>query len=153
MPYLIGKDVILKCATAAKAAGLDPAVVCAVVEHESSGNPDAIRFEPQFFRRVRLAHPEISPDEAFLRSVSWGLMQVLGETAVVYGGLLKQKRRYVDLLDPDFNLAVGTKYLKYLLDAKGSIFDALATYNGSVDYAKAVTEISEKYRKYAILSV
>ncbi|MGH9700043.1 MAG: transglycosylase SLT domain-containing protein [Candidatus Acidiferrales bacterium] len=59
---------------------LDPALVCAVVEQESAWNSFAMRYEPAF--RARYVAPlGLSLSEEVARSISWGLMQVMGQVA------------------------------------------------------------------------
>lgn len=59
---------------------LDPALVCAVVEQESAWDPCAIRYEPAF--RARYVAPlQLTPTEEIARSISWGLLQVMGQLA------------------------------------------------------------------------
>ena len=59
---------------------LDPALVCAVVEQESSWDAHAIRYEPAF--RTRYVAPlGLPPTEEVARSISWGLMQIMGQVA------------------------------------------------------------------------
>ena len=59
---------------------LDPALVCAVIEQKSAWNPFAIRYEPAF--RARYVAPLGLPiTEEVARSISWGLMQVMGQVA------------------------------------------------------------------------
>jgi hypothetical protein len=59
---------------------LDPALVCAVVEQESAWDAHAIRYEPAF--RTRYVAPlGLPPTEEVARSISWGLMQVMGQVA------------------------------------------------------------------------
>lgn len=55
-------------------------IVCAVCEQESSWNPWALRYEPAF-RQCYVAPLGLPPTEEIARSMSWGLMQVMGETA------------------------------------------------------------------------
>jgi len=63
---------------------LDPALVCAVVEQESAWNANAIRYEPAF--RMRYVAPLTLPaTEEIARSISWGLMQVMGQVAREHG--------------------------------------------------------------------
>jgi hypothetical protein len=63
---------------------LDPALVCAVVEQESSWDSHAIRYEPAF--RTRYVAPlGLPPTEEIARSISWGLMQVMGQVAREHG--------------------------------------------------------------------
>lgn len=69
---------------AAEAEGLDPAVVCAVVEQESAWNPWAMRYEPLFFAKYvapLYTNNKVGATEAYARGFSWGLMQVMGQTA------------------------------------------------------------------------
>lgn len=57
---------------------LDPALVCAVVEQESAWNNFAMRYEPAF--RARYVAPlGLAVTEEVTRSISWGLMQVMGQ--------------------------------------------------------------------------
>src|SRR5208282_6594144 len=64
--------------------GLDPALVCAVVEQESAWDAHAIRYEPAF--RARYVAPlGLTPTEEIARSISWGLLQVMGQVAREHG--------------------------------------------------------------------
>jgi soluble lytic murein transglycosylase len=62
---------------------------------------------------------------------AWGLMQVMPSTGEWIGGKLGRRDVALeDLLDPDFNIAAGCWYLRFLLDrADDSIVAALAAYN------------------------
>jgi soluble lytic murein transglycosylase-like protein len=71
-------EIVALARTIASEHGLDPALVCAVVEQESAWDAHAIRCEPGF--RARYVAPlELSPTEEIARSISWGLLQVMGE--------------------------------------------------------------------------
>jgi Transglycosylase SLT domain len=60
------------------------ALVCAIIEQESAWNPHAIRYEPGF--RTRYVAPlGLPPTEEIARSISWGLMQVMGQVAREHG--------------------------------------------------------------------
>jgi len=75
--------VSLACSIAAQHS-LDPALVCAVVEQESDWDAHSIRYEPVF--RTRYVAPlGLSPTEEIARSMSWGLMQVMGQVAREHG--------------------------------------------------------------------
>jgi len=111
---------------AAQRNGLDEALVCAVVEQESDWNTWAIRAEPEF--DVRYEKPlHLVATEEWTRSMSWGLMQLMGETA--------RERGFTDaipeLLDPGTGLQWGCVQLKAMLHlAAGDIKKALLFYNG-----------------------
>src|SRR5580658_6313486 len=77
-------DLIALAHAAALRHSLDPALVCAVVEQESSWDAHAIRYEPGF--RTRYVAPlGLPPTEEVARSISWGLMQVMGQVAREHG--------------------------------------------------------------------
>ncbi|WP_217915905.1 lytic transglycosylase domain-containing protein [Miltoncostaea marina] len=88
--------------------GLDPALVAAVINTESGFAPDS-----------RSSQGAV------------GLMQLLPATAEF---VARQPRRPSPppdrLLDPEVNVAYGTRYLRYLVDRHGTVPLALAAYNG-----------------------
>ena len=110
---------------------LPPDLVCAVCEQESGWNEWAIRFEPGFLAKyvapLEEAH-KVSATEAYARSFSWGLMQVMGETARELGFT---GEFLAMLCDPIVGLEFGCRKLKDALSrAVGDQTRALAIYNG-----------------------
>lgn len=70
--------------TIAERYSLDAALVCAIAEQESSWEAHALRYEPAF--RMRYVAPlGLPPTEEIARSISWGLMQVMGQVAREHG--------------------------------------------------------------------
>lgn len=134
---------------AAAVEDLDEALVCAVVEQESSWNPWAMRYEPLFF--VKYVAPlytnnKVGATEAYARGFSWGLMQVMGQTAREAG---VTSLHLSTLCDPAVGLAVGCKILRKKLDsASGDTRKALQAWNGGAnpDYADEVLSRLPKYR-------
>lgn len=123
------------------AADLNPELIGALVYTESGGNPWASRFEPNFYRRylrdmTASSAPGYVPPasicnwetERMLRSFSFGLFQIMGETARENGfnsPILSQ------LLEPSNNIALGLQLIRKYLEAhKGDLQKALLTYNG-----------------------
>jgi hypothetical protein len=103
-------DLIALARAAAAAHELDPALVCAVVEQESAWDTHAIRYEPGF--RTRYVAPlGLPPSEEVARSISWGLMQVMGQVAREHGFGGKFLSA---LCDPAVGLDIGCA----VLDAK-----------------------------------
>lgn len=134
---------------AAQAENLDSALVCAVVEQESGWNPWAMRYEPQFFAKYvapLYTNNKIGATEAYARGMSWGLMQVMGQTAREKGA----NSLYLSTLcDPAVGLAIGCRILRQKLDAaKGDIRAALQAWNGGAnpDYANEVLAHLPRYR-------
>ena len=83
MPTGLDDLIALARGTAARHA-LEPALICAVVEQESAWDAHAIRYEPGF--RTRYVAPLVlPPTEEIARSISWGLMQVMGQVAREHG--------------------------------------------------------------------
>ena len=122
-----------------------PALVCAVVEQESAWNPYAIRYEPAF--RTRYVAPlGLSPTEEIARSISWGLMQVMGQVAREHGFTGKF---LAALCDPPAGLDAGCKVLASKLVASGGDLTlALERWNGGANlgYAAEVLMRLEHYR-------
>lgn len=123
---------------------LDPALVCAVIDQESSWDPFAIRYEPAF--RTRYVAPLGLPaTEEIARSISWGLMQVMGQVAREhgYGG-----RFVTGLCDPATGVQVGCLVLASKLSAAhGDVERALELWNGGSNPNYAV-QVLEKQRRY-----
>jgi soluble lytic murein transglycosylase-like protein len=113
--------------------GLDTALLCALIEHESSWNQWAIRYEPQFFARYilpLLQNQTVRDTEARARAFSWGLMQILGQVAREFGfaGDL------ASLCDPDIGTEWGCRKLKHCMDRHvGNTKAALLEFNGGGD--------------------
>jgi soluble lytic murein transglycosylase-like protein len=108
---------------------LDPALICAIVEQESAWDPHAIRYEPAF--RTRYVAPlGLPPTEEVARSISWGLMQVMGQVAREHGFTTKS---LAALCDPATGLAIGCAVFAAKLRA--STVDAASVANNDVERA------------------
>lgn len=129
--------------SAAARHGLDPVLVCAVVEQESEWNPWAIRAEPAFDERyVKPMHK--TPTEEWARSMSWGLLQVMGEVAREHGytGDLPA------LCDAGTGLEWGCVHLKAkLAAAAGDVTKGLLAWNGGKNPTYAA-EVLARFKNY-----
>ncbi|MGA8368435.1 MAG: lytic transglycosylase domain-containing protein [Candidatus Acidiferrales bacterium] len=138
-------DLVTLTRTIAMRHELDPALVCAVVEQESSWDSHAIRYEPAF--RGRYVSPlGLEPTEEIARSISWGLMQVMGQVAreLGFAGNFLSA-----LCDPGIGLETGCTALAAKLDkADGDVSRALTLWNGGAnpDYPQEVIARVLKYR-------
>lgn len=91
-----------------------PELVQALIDIESSGNPYAIRFEPHFYKEllnksIQTFSSDCTVDtERVMRATSWGLMQIMGETARNLGF---DNKFLSELIEPGINLKYGCLYL------------------------------------------
>jgi soluble lytic murein transglycosylase-like protein len=126
-------------------ASLDPALVCAVIEQESAWDPHAIRYEPAF--RTRYVAPLGLPStEEIARSISWGLMQVMGQVGREHGFTGKS---LAGLCDPMAGIEIGCRVLSAKISAAaGNIPRALTLWNGGANpnYAGEVLARLTRYR-------
>ncbi len=116
--------------------GLPPEIVRAMVVQESTGNTCAIRFEQDFYDRYLKGNtPNFRPEhcswntERIGRATSWGLMQVMGETARCNGF----RGWFAELCVPEIGLTWGCIYLARLRDkylVKGGWPGVARAYNG-----------------------
>jgi soluble lytic murein transglycosylase-like protein len=136
--------------------GLDAGLVCAVCEQESGWNPWAIRYEPAFYARyVRpmVDGGELSDEtEARARAFSWGLMQVMGQTAREngYGGHL------AGICEPATGIGIGCRVLAgKLAKARGDVERGLLLWNGGADptYPEQVLARRGKYAGLGAVSI
>jgi soluble lytic murein transglycosylase-like protein len=110
--------------------GLDPALVCAVCEQESTWDVFAVKFEPDFFAKYE-APLHLATTEEYTRAISWGLMQVMGQTAREFGFT---GRFLSQLSDPQIGVLFGCRKLKRCLAiSSGDVETALGHYNGGAD--------------------
>lgn len=108
--------------------GLDPKIVAAVCEQESTWNAFAVRFEPAFEARyVKPAIPTMPTTRELTEAVSFGLMQVMGEVAIECGW---NGKFLTELCDPDTGLDFGCRKLQRCFDTHGDPHTSLLAYNG-----------------------
>lgn len=135
----------------ALAHNLRPDVVMCIIIQESKGDTFSWRWEEGFYQKKLLgkSRGELSgwtpnirelpslTDELLQRSCSYGLMQVLGDTARWCG---KVTTPYLtSLCDPDRGVDTGCRILSYYLGrANNDYRAALQGYNGSWSYAYEV---------------
>lgn len=128
---------------------LDEALVCALCDHESEGwNTWAMRYEPAFFQKYvapLYAAGKINPTEAYARSFSYGLGQIMGQTAREFGF---EGKFLTELCDPEVGIEFACKKLaKAMTLAHGDVNAGLLRYNGGAnpEYPGLVTALVPKY--------
>jgi soluble lytic murein transglycosylase-like protein len=131
MPDSVPVEMIELARNAAAAHGLEPALVCAVIEQESAWCPWAVRYEPGFLSRYvapLYTAGKLTATEAYTRSMSWGLMQVMGQVAREFGF---DAISLPELCAPAIGLDVGCRILAARVTrAHGDISAALLAWNG-----------------------
>jgi soluble lytic murein transglycosylase-like protein len=143
----IAPDLILQAKRQAISFALDPALVCAIVEQESAWNPFAMRYEPAFFAKYVASlytNNKITASEAYARGFSWGLMQVMGQSARETGF---DSPFLSALCDPQQGLLVGCKLLRKKFDAvQGDTARALLAWNGGANPNYPVQVLARRAR-------
>lgn len=143
----------------AKVFDLNPKIIYAMILVESSGDPFASRFEPGFYSQyIKGVSPaklgghwptsRTQTTERYDRATSWGLMQVMGQTARELGF---KGDALPEFVDPAVGVRYGAKYLRKMLNRfpntdPGMCYrEALAAYNGgpgnpNYEYAQKVLD-------------
>ncbi len=143
--FFLSRDEILVLAKEAAARYRLPfPLIAAIIEQESGFNPYAIRFEPAFFHKY--TEPmHLSDTEECARAFSWGLMQLMGESARELNFALP----FPALCDPETNIELGCQwFLRKLAKASGDIATGLHLWNGGGNPHYAV-EVLGRMNKYA----
>jgi soluble lytic murein transglycosylase-like protein len=142
----MGKDeLLIVIRKMAEDHGLDPALVAAVVEQESSWIATAKRYEASFESWLRKRVAGLTDDEYRSRSTSWGLMQVMGQTAVEQGF----SGEHSEMHSPLVGIEQGCIKLKKCLNiAGGDVRKALLCYNGGGN-ERYPDEVMARMEKYA----
>lgn len=105
--------------------GVDMDLVKAIILTESSGLPWSFKYEPNFYKKY-IASMKLSPSQGVLRSLSMGLMQVMGQKAVEMGC---NPDALPKLFDPVTNIFYGCKLLHNLFEKYKTIENVVAAYN------------------------
>lgn len=95
-----------------------PALILAVIEQESGGDPGAVRFEPDYLARYGDRCREIAKAAGVTPeavATSYGLMQLMMPLAWGYMGPDARKDPIGALLDPDQNIRFGSAHLGILI--------------------------------------
>lgn len=112
--------------------GCPPALVLAVIEQESGGDPNATRHEPEYMKRYEARCREIARACGLsLEDVatSYGLMQLMLPLAWGYMGTAARKDPVAALLGPDQNVRFGAAHLGVLLRKE------LSKHNNAMSFA------------------
>lgn len=116
--------------------GVSSLLAAAIVEQESNGAMNAVRFEPS--QMDRAAKITKNPDQQRMYASSHCALQIMGWWAPKYS------LQWSDLYDPETCFEVGMTILKGCMDRHvgkskvGQIRGALTCYNGSERYADVV---------------
>ncbi len=152
MSPLVPPELIDLTREIAAAHDLDPALVCAVVEQESAWNPWALRYEPAFLSRYvapLYTAGKLTATEAYARSMSWGLMQVMGQVAREHGF---DGDSLAELCDPAVGVDFGCRILAArLVRARGDANAALLAWNGGAN-SNYPAEVLARTRNYSAKS-
>jgi soluble lytic murein transglycosylase-like protein len=152
MSPLVPPELIDLTREIAAAHDLDPALVCAVVEQESAWNPWALCYEPAFLSRYvapLYTAGKLTATEAYARSMSWGLMQVMGQVAREHGF---DGDSLAELCDPVVGVDFGCRILAArLVRARGDATAALLAWNGGAN-SNYAAEVLARTRNYSAKS-
>jgi soluble lytic murein transglycosylase-like protein len=145
MTSLSKEDLIAMAKATAVKHGLDPYLICGMVEQESDWETFAIRYEPAFYMHYVRPIAGLTATEAYARSFSWGLMQVMGECARENGF----KDGLASMCDPQTGLDQGCiHFLRKMKSADEDVTKALLLWNGggNAEYASQVLARVDKYK-------
>lgn len=128
--------------------GIETKIVKAIIEIESGGNVNAIRYEPDY---KYLYHPTTISDELGVdfhtelvqQRISWGPMQIMGANVRWLGC----KEPYLSVLcSKEIGIFWGCQYLKNIRIRYSKKLDMVAAYNyGHVEKDKDHNYVNQEY--------
>jgi len=111
--------------------GIDPELVAAVIATESSWDAWSVRYEDGFYHRYIDSMTGLTATEKRLRATSFGLMQVMGQTAREFGF---SEKWLTQLCSPEMGIEYGCRKLAACLKLEnGDVRAGLLRYNGGGD--------------------
>lgn len=144
--------------------GVEPWVLKAIAHAESGQDWMAYRHsqgEKAFYRKRIKGRADWTGHRYYnqpeIIAASWGLMQVLYTTAIMYG--FPREGCPWDLLQPETNVRIAARYLKALMDRWPHISSAVSAYNAGTPrltdggkfqnqgYVDKVMRLAERFRK------
>ena len=125
--------------------GLETELVCALAEQESSWNPWTYRYEPAFYDKY-IIPLGLSEGVGRFRATSWGLCQVMGQTARELGFVGEFMS---ELCNPEVGMEYGCRKLRKCFDKHSDEHAALQAYNGGSNL-KYADEVIARKAKYAV---
>lgn len=145
---MIASEIISLARDIADRHSLPADVVCGMIEREATENQWAVRFEPGFLRRYimpQYASGKLDVTETYTRAMSFGPLQIMGQTAREFGF---EGKYLTELCDPAVGIEFGCRKLESCLKrSAGKINEALEFYNGGdqANYAAEVLLLSKPY--------
>ena len=139
----------------AKQTGVPAALILAVIQQESGGDPKAVRYEAGYEQRysnrcneiARSAHLETSEV-----ATSYGLMQLMLPLAWGYLSAADKLSPIQALYDPDNNIRYGAAHLAALIKGRpitaAVIRDVAGKYNGAGSDSAYARNVCALWRKY-----
>lgn len=140
-------DLIQLAKDTANKHAVDPSLFCALCDHESQGwQWAAVRYEAGFYARYIDKMVGLTQTEKTMRATSFGLGQVMGQTAREYGF---DGHFLTELLEPSAGLEYACRKLARCLKNTTDINAALLEYNGggNPSYPALVLANFSKYKQ------
>ena len=139
----------------AKQTGVPAALILAVIQQESGGNPKAVRYEAGYEQRYSNRCNEIARS-AHLKTAevatSYGRMQLMLPLAWGYLSAADKLSPIQALYDPDKNIRYGAAHLAALIKGRpitaAVIRDVAGKYNGAGSDSAYAHNVCALWRKY-----
>jgi soluble lytic murein transglycosylase-like protein len=131
----------------ARRAGLEFAVLCAVLEQETAGGHNVFGHDPTIFSGAgTVTEAKYKAYKKQRGPTGRGGMQGVGPMQLTWYSYQDKADAYGGSWKPRYNIRVGAEILRNYIRRQG-LWHALQTYNGSAAYANEVSRKVNKWRK------